>query len=359
MNIPIEIYADLQYPAPPDRHHAMQGDKGFREIRLYPTAGGLPWEPPAGYRLEVRYTKTDGTGGAYDTLPDGSSALMSAQDGCYTVGTVPQMFTAPGLVRVSVVFISGEDAIATFPAYVEVTRCPGVDARSENYENLSPYVRKSGWSGGKLLGTDENGTVVEKDTDAAGIYDLDLRAAVVLQCPPLNGAEQTFDIAPLVDLDGLAAAVNAGQIVRVRCKMWAEVLSVPATRDVSLLLTETFSSWARNESSEDSGRRVLSGVALICEDGRITAPGCQILVLSIDPDTEDRVAELRCIPAAAAEGPAIVSVTGIRTDTTTTFRLSMADGSIVEDSLVFSAEGELQKIVAGGREIPFEWEATV
>lgn len=224
MNIPIEIYADLQYPAPPDRHHAMQGDKGFREIRLYPTAGGLPWEPPAGYRLEVRYTKTDGTGGAYDTLPDGSSALMSAQDGCYTVGTVPQMFTAPGLVRVSVVFISGEDEIATFPAYVEVTRCPGVDARSENYENLSPYVRKSGWSGGKLLGTDENGTVVE-------------------------------------------------------------VTSSPA-----------------------------------------------------------------------AEGHAIVSAKVIRADLTTTFRLTLDDGSIREDVLTFDANGVPVRIVADGREIPVEWE---
>lgn len=166
MSIAFEIDADLGRPMPAARHYAMQGDKGLRSFQVTPKYNGVTWSPPEGYRVEVRYTKSDGTGGSYDTLPDGSPALISAALGVYSIGTVPQLFTAPGAVKVSIVFIAGEKEIATFPVVIEVTRCPGIDVRSEDYVKLSPYVKNAGWTGGKLLGTDEAGKVVEVEGSA-------------------------------------------------------------------------------------------------------------------------------------------------------------------------------------------------
>ena len=161
------IYTDLAYPVPAKKIYAMQGEKDCRVIAFKTTASGAAWEPPEGYRLEVRYTKPDGTGGAYDTLPDGTSAEAEGFLG-YVIAarTVPQMFTVPGAVKVSVAILAGDTEIITFPVVIEVIACPGIDVKSENYENLSPYVKKTGWTGGKLLGTDETGTIVEVEGEA-------------------------------------------------------------------------------------------------------------------------------------------------------------------------------------------------
>lgn len=154
---------DLDRPMSPARCYAMQGESGIRYIGLVIKNNNLAWTAPGDCRVEVRYTKPDGTGGTYDTLPDGSAAFQSSILNIHTVGTVPQMFTVPGEVKVSVAFIQEEKVLYTFPIVIEVIKCPGVNVKSENYENLSPYLKKTGWTTNMYLGTDALGNVVPKE----------------------------------------------------------------------------------------------------------------------------------------------------------------------------------------------------
>lgn len=178
--ISIDLQSDLSQPHVIPRGYAMQGDAGFRVMHVGARGGSSTFEPPAGFRIEVRYTKPDGTGGIYDTLPDGSPVLIEQLLGVYALGTVPQMFTVPGPVKVSVAFIHEEKVIATFPSVIEVIPCPGINVKSENYENLSPYLKKTGWAPGKVLGTDETGKVVEVDA-GGGVSGTTVTAVAVTE----------------------------------------------------------------------------------------------------------------------------------------------------------------------------------
>ena len=53
---------------------AMQDDRYCRNLAVSMYAGAIPWNPPDGSRAVVRFRKADGTGGEYDTLPDGIQA---------------------------------------------------------------------------------------------------------------------------------------------------------------------------------------------------------------------------------------------------------------------------------------------
>lgn len=119
---------------------AVQGDTG-RVLELSLFSGGNPWEPPAGTLVALRFRKSDGTGGYYDTLPDGAAA-GAISGSTVTVRLAPQVTTVAGIVELQVVLSSGDAELATFTSLLSVQADPSLDAlESEGYANLSGWIQ--------------------------------------------------------------------------------------------------------------------------------------------------------------------------------------------------------------------------
>lgn len=102
-------------------------------LRLY--EGDTPWEIPEGTTVSVRYGKSDGTFGVYDTLSDGTAA-WAAQGNQVTVALAPQMLTAAGVVDAQVVLRHGAKVLPTFTVEIGVQHDPSFEAvTSEDYVN--------------------------------------------------------------------------------------------------------------------------------------------------------------------------------------------------------------------------------
>lgn len=162
MIITSKIEMDLALSGQTPEVEAVQDDKYSRNLEVSLLAAGTPWEVPAGTYAVVRYMKPDGTGGSYDTLPDGSAAC-SISGSVVTVALAPQVCTASGLVRLAIGLMGLEAEINTFAINLVVHRNPGIDAVSEDYTNMTAYVKAFGWAPYMYLSTDENGWVVSVD----------------------------------------------------------------------------------------------------------------------------------------------------------------------------------------------------
>lgn len=125
---------------------AVQGDHGSREAALELLAGGEPWPVPAGAAVLIRYACSDGTGGSYDTLPDGSAAWR-AEENVLTVALAPQVCAQAGNVLLGVTLLWGDCQLSTFQIIVRVSAGPEGGAPGENYTNLAQWLRENGTKG--------------------------------------------------------------------------------------------------------------------------------------------------------------------------------------------------------------------
>lgn len=133
MIISKKINMDLQQPSCSAVVNGVQNDRYSRNLELTLFSGGEVWTVPENVSVLVRYSKSDGTGGEYDTLPDGSQC-WSASENVLTVTLAPQVFTAPGPVHLSVTLILGERQLSTFAVLLNVQKEVGGDIEeSENY----------------------------------------------------------------------------------------------------------------------------------------------------------------------------------------------------------------------------------
>ena len=69
-----DIRMDLLRPGAAPLIHAVRDDNHSRSLRIILFRGGVPWPLPGNLQAVIRYAKPDGTGGAYDTLPEGTDA---------------------------------------------------------------------------------------------------------------------------------------------------------------------------------------------------------------------------------------------------------------------------------------------
>ena len=99
--------------------YAVQDDKYSRNLELTLLSGGDPWEIPEDISVLIRYSKADGTGGVYDTMPDESPA-WSATDNILTIALAPQVLTTPGPVSLSVTLLRGQTQLNTCSIYISV-----------------------------------------------------------------------------------------------------------------------------------------------------------------------------------------------------------------------------------------------
>lgn len=145
----------------------VQSDQYSRDIVFSLTLDGAAWAIPSNTTALVRYRKRDGTGGSYDTMPDGNKAYTIGT-GKVTVKLAPQVLTVPGIAELSVALVNGKSYLHTFPLKIDVQRNPGLAATSENYFKVIGAVASSGWEPNRYLGTDENGNVVAVSASGGG-----------------------------------------------------------------------------------------------------------------------------------------------------------------------------------------------
>lgn len=158
---------DLTHKQNTIRVDVVQDDKYSRDIEFKLTENGVAWQIPDGTTAVVRYKKPDGTGGNYDTLPDGSTAYQ-INGNVLTVALAPQVCTVQGPVQLSVGIIHGSAEINTFSVNIVVHPNPGAEYQSEDYIRLSGAVPNSGWTPNMYLVTDASGNVVAKEGTSGG-----------------------------------------------------------------------------------------------------------------------------------------------------------------------------------------------
>jgi len=138
-----KLQLDLIKRDVPQRIQTVQDDRYSRVLEIRLLADGMEYLPPENSTVLVRYQKPDGTGGAYDTLPDGSSA-WSIDGGVLTVALAPQVCTAPGTAELAVSLLWETAEISTFTLLVDVMAAPGGKASSREYVNIQAFMPQPG-----------------------------------------------------------------------------------------------------------------------------------------------------------------------------------------------------------------------
>ena len=133
MMITNKIKLDLQRPGTAPTIHAVQTDSYSRNLEIALFAGQKPFVFPDQGAVLIRYRKSDGKGGEYDTLPDGTSAWR-AEKHRLTIALAPQVLTTPGSVLLSVTLIADGAQLSMFPVRLSVEPIAAAKtAKSEDY----------------------------------------------------------------------------------------------------------------------------------------------------------------------------------------------------------------------------------
>lgn len=126
---------------------ASQGDSA-RFLRLILEENGAAWNIPEGVVAAVRYRKPDGTGGTYDTLPDGTPA-GAVRGNILQLGLAPQVCSVAGKVHLQIVFMKHNSQVSSFAMVLNVEESVGFDEKSEEYMNLSAWLQQNRGKDGK------------------------------------------------------------------------------------------------------------------------------------------------------------------------------------------------------------------
>lgn len=146
MNVTQAMVMDLAQPGLPPRGCGVRGDSG-RSLRLDLRCGGAPWPVPEGAELLIRYRRRDGTGGCYDTLPDGTKA-WSAQGSLLTVQLAPQVCAIAGQVELDLTLMKEGKQISTFPVELRISQPLGEMGEEGSYVNLASWLEANGGADG-------------------------------------------------------------------------------------------------------------------------------------------------------------------------------------------------------------------
>ena len=204
MEITHELLLDLQQIGTRQVMFAKQGDSLTRTamIRLYD--GGTEFTVPSGTILQIAYAKSDGKGGLYDKMPDGSDAC-SASGNVVTAKLHPQMFTVAGLVSCELrLMTSSGEQLSTFSWFITVQASASAGAESEDYfrfATLEGVINDIG-DLSKLTTTVKSSLVAAINSVNSSLTDLSRKAV-----KSVNGVQP--------DADGdVAVAAGGLQIVR-------------------------------------------------------------------------------------------------------------------------------------------------
>lgn len=141
-----KVTVNLQYREAPIVLDAVQGDSG-RALEITFMAGQDPWEIPAEIQIILQYRCADGTGGIFDTLPDGSAAYVVGENSL-TVFLGGNILAVAGKSELQVTILSDGTQISTFPVEIRVAPQVSANAAAGDYSNLQQWL-----DGLKLIGT--------------------------------------------------------------------------------------------------------------------------------------------------------------------------------------------------------------
>ncbi len=154
------------------RIDATQDDQYTRNLAITLQEGGEAWRIPEDAAAVIRYCKSDGIGGEYDTLPDGSPAWW-VEDNVLWLALAPQVLTAPGVTMLSASIILEEKVISIFSIAIHVRpRVQGIVAESAAYYNVAGFlpgpVQAEAGQYLRIAQVNENGRVVALEGAAGG-----------------------------------------------------------------------------------------------------------------------------------------------------------------------------------------------
>lgn len=162
MYVKHKLKMDLTGPAVMPRIDMMQRDQYVRQIELELYCGAESWPIPTDVHPIVCYQKADGTGGEYDTSPDGKPAWVVAGN-ALTVDIAPQVLTCAGPVRMAVDLLRGDAKISTFTMMLYVQEAIPLGLESGDYFRLEGFlpIPEAGAEGQllRITGMDDFGKV--------------------------------------------------------------------------------------------------------------------------------------------------------------------------------------------------------
>ena len=133
MMITNKINLDLQKPGTTPTIHAVQNDSYSRNLEIALFSNHRIFSFPENAAVVIRYKKSDGKGGEYDTLPDGNIAWQADRN-ILTVALAPQVLTTPGSVFLTVSLIADGTQLTLFPIRLSVDPVAAAKmAKSEDY----------------------------------------------------------------------------------------------------------------------------------------------------------------------------------------------------------------------------------
>lgn len=144
MVVTMKMNADLLEQTQSPVISVPQNDGECRVLQIALSAGQEQWEVPEGANVRMYYCKPDGTGGSYDTLPDGTCAWY-AEGHMVSVTLIPQMFTEAGPVAAKLEFVQDGKFLHTFGFWIRV-----VEDRTENAVESEDYFNWAAWTSGEL-----------------------------------------------------------------------------------------------------------------------------------------------------------------------------------------------------------------
>jgi hypothetical protein len=122
---------------------AVQNDTGTRNVELSLFANGVPWEIPADTSFLVKYERQDGTGGSYDTLPDGNKAYFTLGN-MVTFVLVSPALSKPGQIDVQLQMDVGDGVLSTFSFLINAEKevTASGTTTDEDYTNIQAIIKK-------------------------------------------------------------------------------------------------------------------------------------------------------------------------------------------------------------------------
>lgn len=138
MTATTKLKMDLAQPEILPEVYLIQDDRYSRSLDISLYCSGLAFELPEGCTALIRYTKPDGKGGTYDTMPDGTSAFAT-QGNRLSLRLAPQVCDTAGKVTLMVTLFSGDGELSCF------SLCLNVLARHRGIPDSRDYVNITGF----------------------------------------------------------------------------------------------------------------------------------------------------------------------------------------------------------------------
>jgi len=138
-----KLNLDLQLSQRQPVLYAKQGDALLRAVELHLFEGGRTWSVPNDLTIrQVVFCKADGHGGAYDTMPDGSTAAVAINGNVATVTIVPEVLTCAGRCAMELQLMSEDgEQITTWTWIYQVAESVERRIQSTDYWNVQSIAQ--------------------------------------------------------------------------------------------------------------------------------------------------------------------------------------------------------------------------